>query len=403
MKKVFFVIMDGLGDRPIKELNYKTPLEYAKTPFLDALAKRAICGMVNVIGVGKRPSSDVAHMELFGLDHTKEYPGRGPIELIGSGIQMSDGDIAFRGNFAVISEDGRLILDRRAGRKSPSEELLESIREVEIDNVKFTINHVAEHRFALKVSGRNISKDVSDSDPHLDGQRIQRIIPKTTEKDAVRTADLLNQYTDIIEQKMRRHHLDSSCTDDMNTILLRGCGMKPNWVSMYDRYELRSFCITNNALYHGIGQLLGMGSSNYKHYDNYKEYYGTIPELIHDHFSLYDFFYIHLQETDLCGEDGDYLEKVRVIEEMDHALSFLDEYVDDAIIVVTSDHSTPCVLKAHSGDSVPIMIFGNGLRFDHVTEFSEFGCQNGGLGTILGREVMSYIINLMGRAKLIGN
>ncbi len=395
MKKILMVVLDGLGDRTYKELDKCTPLEYAQTPNLDLLASKSMCGLMYSVGVAQKPSSDVAHMALFGLDYKICYTGRGPIELYGLGQKMATGDIAFRGNFAIVDKDG-IILDRRARRTTPPAQLINQLRHCEIDGVHFELHHIAEHRFALLVRGPKISSQITDSDPHIEGVRALNIIPCSQDDNAVFTANTINKYILEVNKLLQGSDYEA------NSILLRSGGRKPEWFCFKDKYNLSASCIANNALYNGVGELLGMQIILPNRFQNYLDYYSNIENLVKDAFANSDFVFLHIQEADLFGEDGDLLGKINAIEQMDKALSFVNNMGDDFVISVTADHSTPCSLKAHSGDAVPIMIYGSGLRYDSVSHFGEKFFAEGSLGTILGCEYMPLLINAIGEAKLIG-
>lgn len=395
MKKILMIVLDGLGDRTYAELDRRTPLEYAKTPHLDALASKSLCGLMYSLNVGIRPSSDVAHMALFGVDYKAYYTGRGPIELYGLGQKMDDGDLAFRGNFAITDNNG-IILDRRAYRATPSNQLIEQLRYCEIDGLCFELHHIAEHRFALLVRGPKLSSQITDSDPHIEGVHALDVLPYSQDVNATYTARAINKYIFEVNKQLQVSDYKANC------ILLRSGGCKPEWFSFKDKYNLDASCIANNALYNGIGCLLGMQIMLPNRYENYLDYYSNIERLVESAFIKSDFVFLHIQEADLFGEDGNLHGKINAIEQMDKALSFLNSMGDDIVISVTADHSTPCSLKAHSGDSVPVMIYGSDLRYDNVNCFGESYFSNGSLGTIIGCDYMPLLINAIGQAKLIG-
>lgn len=401
MKKILFVVLDGLGDRPIKELDGLTPLESADTPQLDLLASNAICGELYALGPGIRPSSDVAHMSLFGLDYQKDYTGRGPLELLGLGIHMNDGDIAWRGNFCTLDENG-VILDRRIKRKTPSKSLLNALKRITVDDITYELHHYAEHRFALHAIGEGLSDSITDSDPHIENVFPLKIKPKVMEAASKHTAEITNKYIEIVKEICKDYRGQSST--EIDGILLRSAGKKPNWISFAKKYGIeRSSCIANNALYAGVASSLGMKIANTYHYSNYLDYYDMIPQLTKQQLEENDFIFLHIAEGDLFGEDGDWQKKKTAIEYIDKALSFLnDSNMNENLIVVTADHSTPCYLKAHSGDSVPLLIAGAGVRTDHVRSFGERSCAGGLLGTVLGKNLMQMILNYCGKAPLIG-
>lgn len=401
MKNALLIVLDGLGDRPTPTFKWKTALEYARTPNLDYLTKKAACGMMYSIGVGIRPSSDVAHMSLFGLDYRKYYTGRGPLELTGLGIEMQSGDLAWRGNFCTFDKDGN-ISDRRIQRNTPPRKLLDKLKSITIDGITFELYSVAEHRFALRAHGKNLSPNISDSDPHREGVPALKVSPITvTDIDSIQTAEIVCKYINTVRE---------ICLNDgdasrmgINGILLRGVGVKPQWPSL-GRYGFETTCcIANNALYNGIAKNLGMKLKSITHYNNYLDYYNIIPQLVVDELTRNDFVFLHIQEGDLFGEDGNFVGKKNALEQIDKALSFVKGIdLSQTLVVLTADHSTPCALASHSGDAVPLVIAGTCVRCDDVKKIGERSCSHGSLGTILGIDLMNLILNYLGKAPLIG-
>lgn len=399
--KVLFIVLDGLGDRPIAEFNFLTPLQYANTPNIDKLASNSICGQLYSLGAGRRPSSDVAHMSMFGVNPQKYYTGRGPIELYGLGYKMEQGDIALRGNFALMNSEG-IIIDRRAGRNLPSQEVLDELKEIEIDKVTFSLFSNIRHSFSLHLSGDGLSSAISNQDPHIEGVRAELVKPLDMQIESKQTAMVINKYIKCVNEILNaKYNTGRSMT---NCILLRSPGSKPCWFNFNEKYGFKSSCcIANSALENGVGALLGMKIINRKKYQYFNEYYDTISETVRKNLIQNDFVFLHIQEPDLYGEDGDYYGKMKIIERIDNTLSFLGEIdFENTLVVLTADHSTPCKLKAHSGDSVPIAFCGKGVRKDNVKYFNEIDCALGGLGTIMGNDIMSIILNLIGTAPLIG-
>lgn len=395
MSKILMIVLDGIGDRTYEELQFLTPLEYAKTPFFDQFVSQSTCGMLYALGPGIRPSSDVAHMELFGIDHKINYCGRGPIECLGTDMRLKSSDIAFRGNFSILDSNG-LILDRRANRITPSRGCLEALEKVTIDGILIEMIHIAEHRFALKLSGENIDFHVCDSDPHIENVCPLKFEATKDISGAIHTAYVLNKYV----QRVSRILCDYG--EKSNYILLRGAGQKPNWYNFEEKYKLKAACIANNALYNGIGKILGMDIINPKHYVNYQNYYSFLEDFVLQTFKTHDFIFLHIQEGDLYGEDGEVKKKVLAIEQMDSALAFINHLPKDWVISITADHSTPCCLKAHSGDPVPLVIRYSNCRKDEVSKMGERYCSKGDLGIVLGKDYIQLLMNAAGLAPLIG-
>jgi len=177
MKKILLIVIDGLGDEPISQLKNQTPLEAAKTPNLDFLAKNGICGLVLPFQFPEKPASDISHLALFGYDPKKYYLGRGPYEATGIGLKLLKGDVALRVNFATVNENLKVI-DRRAGRIEKTQNLIKTLSQIKINGIKFLIKKSYGHRAVLVLRGKNISWAVTDGDPQKVGERAKKIFPK---------------------------------------------------------------------------------------------------------------------------------------------------------------------------------------------------------------------------------
>ncbi|MCE7737929.1 MAG: phosphoglycerate mutase, partial [Candidatus Heimdallarchaeota archaeon] len=192
--KLLFVVMDGLGDRPISELGGQTPLEYAKTPNMDKLASLGMNGLLHVIAPGVTPGSDTAHLALFGVDPYEYYTGRGPFEAAGIGLVVKEGDIAFRTNFATINPEG-VIIDRRAGRiREGTDQLAKLFEGLEIDGIEILLEAGTEHRAALVLRGDGLSDQVSENDPHVERKEPLEFKPLDESPEAEKTARVLTSF-----------------------------------------------------------------------------------------------------------------------------------------------------------------------------------------------------------------
>src|SRR3989338_1809827 len=405
MNKVIFVVCDGLGDRPIKQLKNLTPLEAAKTSNLDKLAKEGITCLVHTVGYGIRPGSDVSHLSLFGYDTKQCYKGRGMYEALGLGMKLNKGDVAFRCNLATVKSD-LTIVDRRAGRIESAEPFIKELDGALINGVRFAIQPGVMNRTAVVMSGYNLSYKVSDPDPHEIDVKAKKAMPLDNSKEAQFTADVLNRFIEFAHIKLKQNPLNKERSKkklpEANYLLLRGAGYVEEVQSFFDKYKLSACCIAGAPLYKGIAKALGMdiievkGATGTLHTDLEAKFTAAKNAL-----KRYDFVFVHIKATDSCGEDGNFAEKKKFIEKIDKAIRIISN-LDDTLIVVTADHSTPCTLKTHSADPVPILMNGIGVRVDDVTKFGERACANGGLGHIIGLNVMPEIMNLLGKSQLYG-
>ena len=406
VNKVIFLIFDGLGDRPIAEFGYKTPLEAAYTPNFDLIAEKSICGLSNALGRGVRPGSDVSHLAIFGYPMDKYYTGRGPIEVAGLGIKLQEGDVAFRGNFGTVDPSWN-IMDRRAGRIRNVDEFAAAIDGLEIDGIKIIVKPGTAHRAGVVFRGKGLSSNVTDADPHEEGKPVFEVKPKDDTKEAAFTASVINKF-----MKQSYEILDSLETNKQrvangdyaaNFLLLRGAGMYPTMPNFEQKYGLKACCIAGGGLYKGIGAFLGMDLINVEGAtalpdSNVINKFKAAKEALKE----YDFVFTHVKATDSLAEDGNALGKKEFIEKCDIAAQELLDLPDNVLLVVTADHSTACELKAHSADPVPIMFCSDHVRIDDVKEFNERAFVRGGIGRIVGADIMPEIMNIMGRLHLIG-
>jgi len=370
--KIVLLVIDGLGGLPNPETG-KTELETANTPNLDQLATRGICGLIDLVGPGITPGSSPGHLALFGYDPIRFNIGRGALEAIGIDFDLQPGDVAARGNFCTVDKTGR-ITDRRAGRISTDKcaELCRLLDGLVIDNTKISVRPVREHRFIVVFRGDDLIPALSDSDPQQVGVTPKAVTALSPE--AGRAASIANQFIARAQATLAEHH-------PANMVLLRGFSQLPHFPSMSEVYKLRPAAIASYPMYRGLAKLVGMeiletGTTIEDEFATLKQNYAD-----------YDFFFLHVKGADSAGEDGDLDRKVRIIEQIDNALSELISMEPD-VIVVTGDHSTPVLLKAHSWHPVPILLYSKWCRYDKVSEFSESACLSGGLGRFPATQIM---------------
>lgn len=405
MDKVIFIVCDGLGDRPIPEFDRKTPLEAANTPNLDRLARGGISGAMDTVDIGVRPGSDTAHLALLGYDPHVYYTGRGPFEAAGIGMEVRPGDVCFRVNMGTVDEN-LVVVDRRAGRIDDTSEFAKLFDGTVIDGVTFLLKKGTGHRVGLVIRGEGLSDKITDCDPHVEGGKIYQAKPKDGSDEARFTAEVLNKFLTESHRKLKNLSINKKREREgkppANYFLVRGAGVLPELPSFKDKYGLEAICISGAGLYKGVGRLLGMATPTVDGATGKPDSrLGNKIKKVIEEFRNYDFFFVHFKGADTLGEDGDYQGKKKFIEEIDRAIAPLFD-LKDCLIVVTADHSTPCSLKAHSADDVPVTIHGKNVRDDDVKHFNERECAKGRLGHIKGLNLMPIIIDLMGLAELFG-
>ncbi len=370
--KIVLLVIDGLGGLPHPETG-RTELESARTPNLDRLAKEGICGMIDPVGPGITPGSAPSHLALFGYDPLKFTVGRGVLEALGIDFELKEGDVAARGNFCTIDGSG-LITDRRAGRLSTERcsELCRLLDGMNIEGVAIFVSPVREHRFVVVFRGEGFLSALDDSDPQREGLPPKDVIAHSPR--AEKAASIANEFIATARATLAERY-------PANMVLLRGFAHYPDFPKMSEVFSLKPAAIAPYPMYRGLAKVVGMevlptGAT-------IGEEFATLAH----HYNSYDFFFLHVKETDIAGEDGDFKRKVRVIEEVDRALPRLID-LDPAVIIVTADHSTPAVLKGHSWHPVPFLLCSKWCRPEGVAEFSERACINGVLGRFPATDVM---------------
>ncbi len=395
--KILLLIIDGLGDRPIKELGNKTPLEAARTPNLDFLAKQGICGLKKLKFRGATPTSEEAHFSLFGYDPEFYKIRRGIITATGTGMKAKKGDVALRGNFATVDERLNMI-DRRAGRIRETQSLIKALKGIKVDNIKLLLKSASEHRLGVILRGRNLSSNISDGDPFYGKleKRARKIKPLDKTPQAVFTAKILNEFLRKAHKILKEHPQNKKREKlgllPANYLLVRGASTLKKLPSFRKRYGLKACCIAGKFLYQQIGKILGMDVIKVKGANglpntNLK---GKIRAAIKA-FKKYDFIFLHIKATDSLAEDGNFQEKKKFIEKIDKNLKPILN-LKNTLIVVTADHSTCCTLKRHCKEPVPVLIFGDGK--DNVKKFSEKDCSKGKLGRIKSIDFLKLIVKI---------
>ncbi len=413
--KAVLVIADGAADVPLRELNSKTPLEVAKTPSLNKVAASGICGLIDVIAPGVPPGSDTAHLALLGYDVMEVYSGRGALEAIGSGIDVLPNDLAFRCNFVTVDADLEVV-DRRAGRIEDADAsvlaaaLDESLRVDPLEVGGLLFKNTVQHRGILRLSGPNLSNMVSDTDPHATGVRVLKARPLDESEEARSTADILNRLTQRFHEVLKDHPLNKDREKrgllPANMVVCRGVGQLPEIEPLTLLYGIQAAAIAGVPLVKGVCKVAGMrlipvpGARGTYESDFIAKAEAAVQALI-----SYDFVLVHAKATDLAGHDAEPEKKVEMIEKVDALVGHLLSHTnpEETFIVVTADHTTSSVKREHSGEPVPVAITGPNVRVDDVTEFGERTCAKGGLGRILGRELMPIVLNFLGKAEHAGS
>jgi 2,3-bisphosphoglycerate-independent phosphoglycerate mutase len=371
--KIVLLIMDGVGGAPM-EPGGPTELEAAHTPNFDALAARSSCGLSRPTAPGISPGSGPGHLALFGYDPLIYQIGRGVLEAFGIGFPLQPTDVAIRCNFCTIDANG-LITDRRAGR-IPTEEgvkRVEAMRSIKIPGVEIFVEPVKEYRFAMVFRGEGLYANIADTDPQQTG--VATLPAVAGDALSEKMADIANQW--LIEAK---RVLADYPPANMHT--MRGFARDPGLPTFEEVYKLKAAAVAVYPMYKGVARLVGM---------DIIEFSGDTPAdefaAVRAYWNEYDFFFVHIKKTDSNGEDGNFEGKKKVIEGVDAALPALLDLNPD-VLIVTGDHSTPCLLKSHSWHPLPILLHSKTGRNDPVTAFGETACIAGALGHMQHTDIM---------------
>jgi 2,3-bisphosphoglycerate-independent phosphoglycerate mutase len=370
--KIVMLVLDGLGGLPHPDTG-KTELESAKTPNMDKLAENSICGLCHPISPGITAGSGPGHLALFGYNPLDFQIGRGILEAMGIDFPVTNNDVAARGNFCTVDNNG-IITDRRAGRITTEKciQLCKLLSSIKIKDVELFVLPVREHRFMLVMRDTNLSPDISDTDPQQTGKAALKCNARNS--GAQFTADVINDFMGQAAYILKDRH-------PANMVLLRGFSGLPDIPTYDELFKLNALAIATYPMYRGLAKLVGM---------NICKPPADLDESISrlaDNYAEYDYFFIHVKYTDSAGEDGDFPRKVAVIENVDSLLPRITELKPD-VLMISGDHSTPAILKSHSWHPVPFLLYSKYCRKDGVKQFHEAACLSGGLGIFQSVDIM---------------
>ena len=417
---IIYVLLDGVGDLPHPDLEGKTPLEAANTPNLDKIAKNGSIGQVISVGKGIAPESDIAVFNMLGYKFLhSDYVGRGVIEAIGVGIDFKDGDLALRGNFSTLNDEGTII-DRRAGRHIEREDVKGIAKEIEnkinfsYPNSSVVVAPTIGHRVTVRIrtDGINLSSEITNTDPayaRVDGMgvakavgdfmRIEKCFPLEESESSKITANLVNEFTEQSLQIMKESPINQKRGEankkKLSCILLRDAGNKyPDVTPINEKYSMKFSCIVDMPVELGISDVLKMKAFEAGGLTDYEEKARVAAKAMETQNAIY----VHLKGPDEFGHDGDAIGKTKNIEEIDRRFfKTLLENIDSSkvAILISADHSTPCINKGHSDDPVPVLVSGDFLKKDGTTRMTEEQAKKGSIGLLQGAEVVSTALNLI--------
>ena len=414
-----YVLLDGVGDLPHPDLAGKTPLDAANTPNLDRLAKNGVMGEVISVGKGIAPESDIAVFNMLGYKFKyDDYVGRGVVEAIGIGIDFKDNDLALRGNFATLNDDG-VIIDRRAGRKIEKYDTESIGKEIEDklefsgENASVIVAPTIDHRLVIRIRNNiPLSSNITNTDPAYvrvagmgiakavaDFLKIEKCLPLDEEHNSKVTADLINEFTkkslDIMEKSKINERRRKEGKKLLNGILLRDAGNRfPKVVPINDLHSLKFSCIVDMPVEIGISEILKMKTYSAGGLTDYEKKAQVAAKALDEQNAIY----VHLKGPDEFGHDGDAQGKMKNIEEIDKRFfGTLFDNIDtsETTVIISADHSTPCIKKGHSDDPVPLLISGDMVPNDNSQRFTENDAKIGKIGVVEGAQVVKTAMNLI--------
>src|SRR3989344_8710911 len=408
--KGVLVILDGLGDLPCKVLGDRTPLEAAETPNSAFLLTRGESGYMYPIKPGVVPGSDESLVSIF--DNDLFSSSRGQIEAMGVGLNLVRGDLALRVNFGTIdSLNNGNIIDRLAGRTLTTEEansLAKAINKMEFPS-KFIFIPTIQHRGVLVFKG-GFSETISGNDPFPSNDKIKKCKPLNEDENSQYAVNVVNEFLDKSFHILKNHPVNENRIRKgllpANYFFIRGPGVYIPKLRQYRKWVSLGYMPTEI----GFSKLSGMKTITFDYpklkdldayenlWDGLKKACKYATKMIKKHALNYDYAYIHIKETDLPGHDNKPIEKKLMIEYIDKTLiKFLREFCPPRKIrvAITGDHSTPCKLKSHSADPVPVLFYNDSIprllpNFGFSKEkskgkkFSEKEARKGNLGRIIG-------------------
>jgi 2,3-bisphosphoglycerate-independent phosphoglycerate mutase len=356
---------------------------------------------MDTIRPGVRPGSDTAHLTLLGYDPYEVYTGRGPFEAAGVDVDVKPGDIAFRCNFSTADED-LVITDRRAGRiMEGTDQLSDAINSMDLGDIEVIFKESTGHRAVLVLRGPGLSDQITDADPKKEGKKPPIVEPLDDTEEAKKTAEVVNKFVTESYRLLKDHPVNleriKNGENPANIILPRGVGAVPHVESFEEKYNLKAACVAETGLIQGIGILAGM---DIIHIPGATGGVNTDIDSVHKYIvdtakdDKYDFLLINVDGADEAGHDGNAIAKKEFIEKVDPIIGDLMK-IDDLVLFVTADHSTPVGVMDHTGDPVPVMLRAPGLRVDDIKEYGERAAAKGGLCRIRGSDVIYIVRDLM--------
>ena len=413
-KKCVLILLDGLGDRSYPQLGHQTPLQAARTPVLDKLAEKGANGLFHAAIVGQALPSENAHFAMFGYDMA-EFPGRGALEALGAGIDLSPEDVAVLTHFASLRErNGTLILEDGKPKASEDEtaDLIRVAKEYEHQGIRICFTQT-EWLFGILTLQGDVSRFVTDTDPIQKGSPLVKPVPWADHEHdpaAQSTAAAISVYLSRIYHDLKEHPVNVSRMKKggkaINGLVTQRAGQLKTVRPFAQKYGLRGLSISSGIIFQGLCAYVGIDSQKVADTGNPGKDMARRLTIANESLTDYDFIHVHTKTPDEAAHTKDPLAKTAVIESLDQGIgAAIEPLISDpeVFVIVTADHSTPSSGPlVHSGETVPLMFCGEGVRRDHVCQFNEISAASGALGGVRGKELIYLILNHLDRSKLQG-
>ena len=384
------LVIDGLPDRPLRSLGARTPLEAARTPTLDRLAREGVCGLADPVAPGVVPDTASGNLALFA--QSPRVMTRGPIEALGAGLKLKTGTIAIRGNFATLDERG-FVVDRRAGRiRKDAKKLAKAIDRLDLpasDRVKVRVRATTEHRLAITLRGEGLTSAIEGSDPGDGAPSGPPLTPRPLDPNddtAERTARVLALFEQEARRVLARHPVNEERRGNgelpANAVLTRGVGRVHQLLPLEPGgLPLSAACIGGDRTVMGIASALGASVIRRRGMTaNVDTDLGLKFDCAAEALEEHDLVMVHVKGADIAAHDRRPDLKVAFLERLDRELGAMLERLDKPIRVsVTADHATLSEVGAHGADPVPVLIWGDGIAPDAVTRYGERAAGTGRL------------------------
>jgi proposed homoserine kinase len=400
--KYLIILGDGMADVAVPSLNNMTPLQYAKTPNIDKMAKEGAQGRLVTVPEGFHPGSEIANLGVLGYDVNKVFEGRGSLEAASMGIDILPGEMAMRCN--LICVEGDILKNHSAGHITTEEakELILYLDE-KLGNDRVSFYPGVSYRHLLKIKEAN--KNFNSIPPHdVPGKPFMPLLPSTDIDEAKETVGLLRKLILDSQEILKDHPINlrriEMGKDPANSIWPWSPGYHPSMIPLKDLYPIKSGSVISAVdLIHGIGVYAGLDKIEVEGATGlYTTNYEGKTQAALEQLKTKDFVFLHIEASDEAGHEGDALLKVKTIEYLDSRvvgpiINEISSWNEDVTIAILPDHPTPVSLFTHTSEPVPFLIWGKDVQADGLDKYDEETSKNGGFGLLKNDEFIKLLFS----------